>query len=182
MSNQDYNAEQALELLMRKVRGRDATLADSIQDAIDEGKDITEIDAPRDRRQKARSYRKTVAFTHEEALEVAVRALEAHFVEVPLFINSAVDDFTHSAIGIPEQKQAIPLIGVDESEIVVEQAQGEPKEIDVQLQPETRLSGTELMPLRLKPIPLDEVEEQKNNLNNLSDMLKFGETNPDGNA
>jgi hypothetical protein len=182
MSDHDYNAQQALGLLMLKVRSRDVLLADSIQEAIDEGKDISETEPPRDRRQKPRSYRKTVPFTHEEALEVAIRALKAHFVEVPLFINSAVADFTYSAIGIPQQKQAVPLIGIDEPEIVVEQAQGEPKEIDMELQPETRLSGAELTPLRLKPISVDRIEEQKENLRRLSDMFEFDERNPDGNA
>lgn len=167
---------------MRKLRNRDAMLADHVQEAIDEGKDVSETEISRDRRQKPRTYRKTVPFTHDEALLVAIQVLEAHFIEVPLFINSAVADFTESALGIPEQKQAIQASWQDKPEIVIEQAQGEPKDLDVELQPETRLSGEDRRPLRLQPIALDRINEEKENLRRLLEMVDFDEGTPNGDA
>jgi len=167
---------------MRKLKGRDAILADHVQDAIDEGKDISETEISRDRRQKPHTYRKTVPFTHDEALLVAIQVLEAHFIEVPLFINSAVADFTQSALGIPDQKPAIQVVGNDEPELVIERAQGEPKDLEVELQPETRLTGEDRIPLSLQPIALARINEEKENLRRLLEMVDFDEETPNGNA
>src|SRR5690242_17055824 len=92
MSSHEYSPQQALDVLMRKLQARDETLAAQVQSAIDAGKDVTETERATDRRKKDRVYRKTVPFTHDEALQVALDALQANFVEQPLFVDSAADN------------------------------------------------------------------------------------------
>src|SRR5688572_26470462 len=102
MPNHDYSARDALELLLGKLSGRDEHLGRQIRSAIDAGKDIEERER-RGRGQKARVYRKTVPFTPEEALQVAIDALQACFIEQPLFANSVAASLQSSALD-----QAVP--------------------------------------------------------------------------
>src|SRR5436853_7385662 len=103
MSVHDYTPELALETLLRKVREKDGTLAERIRSAIDAGKDINETETPKNRWQRPRVYRRKVAYSHEEAMVITVDLLQAHFIELPLFINSAASDFYKSAISTPSQ-------------------------------------------------------------------------------
>jgi hypothetical protein len=89
---------------MRKLRARDSVLAEHIQSAIDGGKDVEETESLVRRRKKARVYRKTVRFTDEEALRVAVDALQVYFIEQPLFVNSANKNFESAALGTAEER------------------------------------------------------------------------------
>ena len=73
----EYTPQQALEILMKKLGSRDEALAAQIQAAIDAGKDVSETEPAIDRRKKARVYRKTVPFTHEEALQIALYRLNS---------------------------------------------------------------------------------------------------------
>jgi hypothetical protein len=91
-------------VLLRKLGERDATLQTIVRTAIDTGKDIAVTEPPRSSRGKARVYRQTAPFTHEEALQVALNALRAYFVELPFFINSAAENFTMAAVGVPRQQ------------------------------------------------------------------------------
>lgn len=72
-----YTPQQALDLLMEKLAARDETLAAQVQAALDAGKDVSETEPATHRRKKARVYRKTVPFTHKEALQIALDALQA---------------------------------------------------------------------------------------------------------
>jgi hypothetical protein len=101
MPNHDYSSQEALNVLMRKLRFRDQGLAAEVQAAIDAGKDVLETEPSNDRRRSARAYRKTVPFSHEEALQVALDALQAFFVEQPLFANSAAASFAAAPVGVP---------------------------------------------------------------------------------
>ena len=76
MSTHEYDAHDALDLLMRKLNERDEQLARQIQSAIDVGKDVEEKERFA-RRKKPRVYRRTVRFSDEEALDVAIAALQA---------------------------------------------------------------------------------------------------------
>jgi hypothetical protein len=92
MAPHEYNAREALDLLMHKLNEHDEQLARQIQSAIDVGKDVEERERF-GRRTKSRVYRRAVRFSDEEALDVAIAALQACFVEQPLFVNSAQSDF-----------------------------------------------------------------------------------------
>ena len=105
-----------MELLLRKVREHDSDLAIRLEAVIDAGKDVFEKETlrtekmPREyasppvddieavpgayrTKKKPREYRKTVRFSDEEALDIALLALRAHFVEQPLLATSAMNEF-----------------------------------------------------------------------------------------
>src|SRR6267378_472492 len=104
MNGQDYTPEDALNILMAKLRAKDSELAVEIQAAIDQGKDIQQTE-PAKGRKKARSYRKTVPYSRQEALQVAIDALNAYFVEQPLFMNSCHDNMAQAVVGEPRRQQ-----------------------------------------------------------------------------
>jgi hypothetical protein len=79
MSIHDYSPQRALEVLTMKIKERDQSLSHHVQTAINAGKDVSEREPATDRR-PPRVYRKTVPFTHEEALRVALDALTAYFI------------------------------------------------------------------------------------------------------
>lgn len=178
MPEHEYNAEKALEVFMRKLRVRDEALADEIQAAIDAGKDISEIEQSPDRRKKSRIYRKTVPFTHEEALQVAIDALQAHFVEQPLFVESAA--FNFSKTGIDQSRRRFRpgverprLNSSKEREAVSMEQVDEEKEVQIELQTETQIekSGPETVPLkRLDPV---EIEDRRRQLSALRRLVDF---------
>jgi len=151
----DYSPEQALQLLLRKLRAYDVQLAQQIQSAIDAGKDVKEEDLTT-RGRKSRVYRKTVRFTDEEALHVAVSALQSCFVEQALFVNSADKNFRPAAL------RAVSRDGV-----------GSEKVVEIEIQTETQISREDQPTLRLSPISEDEVEQQKRNVTHLYALATF---------
>jgi hypothetical protein len=177
----EYTPEQALEVLISKVKIRDVMLAAQVQAAIDIGKDIAETERSTNRRQKSRTYRKTVPFTHYEALEVAIQVLRAHFIEIPLFINSAALNFKQAALGVPEQRGGLPLVGGVESEQLTSKDEGENKELEVELQTETQISTPARQTFPLEPVAANLIEEEAENLLSLADLLNFT-GNPNGDA
>jgi len=114
MADHDYTSEEALKTLLRRVRERDKTLAERIRIAIDAGKDIRQTETPVGRRQRAaRTYRQKVPYSHEEALAVALDVLQSHFIELPMFINSAAADFEKAAAASPRPitvRRSIPIL------------------------------------------------------------------------
>ena len=173
MSDHDYTPGKALETLLRKVGARDETLAERIRIAIDAGKDINQTETPRGRRQRTRTYRRKVPYSHEEALAVALGVLRSHFIELPLFINSASMNFEKAAVGIPEasQRQSVATRHVVES-ITTERA-GEPKQLEIELQTETQLSNANEDTLNLEQIPARLIQEEQENLKRLEELTTF---------
>ena len=88
MAANEYTPQQAFEVLMNHLRKRDGQLATHIQAVVDAGKDVDETQQVGQRRKRSRSYRRTVPYSYEEASLVALDALQAYFVEQPLFIDS----------------------------------------------------------------------------------------------
>src|SRR6266571_6643392 len=97
MPRHDYTAKEALDLLIRKIETVSPDLAKRIQLAIDSGGDVqaeeTMIPGVGGRRPKKRYYRKHVAYSDAEALEVAIAVLESHLVESRMLINAAHTEF-----------------------------------------------------------------------------------------
>lgn len=106
MSEHDYTPEAALELLFRKLAERDTPLAAQIRTAVDQGNDIQETESINgSRRRKFRVYRKTVPYPYEEALQVAINALAAYFVEQPMFVDSCLRNMAPSPLAYPARRE-----------------------------------------------------------------------------
>ncbi|HEX8174052.1 MAG TPA: hypothetical protein VF543_02915 [Pyrinomonadaceae bacterium] len=173
MSDHDYTPEQALETLLRKVGERDPILAERIRIAIDAGKDISETEVPRTRKQKPRTYRRKVAYSHKEALAVALGVLRSHFIELPLFINSAAANFAEAAIGIPEPTRRQQAIMSHGSDALILKGAGEPKQLQIELQTETQLSNVNEDTLNMEPVAEGLIEEEQANLRRLEELTSF---------
>lgn len=174
MADHDYTPEEALKTLLRRVRERDETLAERIRIAIDAGKDIRQTETPVGRRQRvARTYRRKVAYSHEEAVAVALDVLQSHFIELPMFMNSAAADFEKAAIGVPVDTRRGQTAIRHEAEALNLKDQGEPKQLQIELQTETQLSNTNEDIFNLEPILEGLIEEERANLDRLKDLTIF---------
>jgi hypothetical protein len=179
MPANQYTPQQALDVLMRKLRARDDVLADHVQAAIDAGKDVSETEPAPDRRKKARVYRKTVPFSHEEALQVALDALQAYFVEQPLFVDSAADSLAKSAIGVPRHNLPSwafsPAAYAGEREPLSLEGKNEEKAVEVEMQTETQISRTGEETVRLKRVSKEQIGEQRQHIVRLRKLADFTE-------
>ena len=173
MPSHEYTPQQALELLLRRLTTQETTLAQEVQAAIDTGKDIEETERAIPGRRKPRVYRRTIALSFEEALQVALNILQAHFVEQPLFVFSQADNFAKAAIGSPTQENFGWNVGNLESQHPSLEAEGTEKAVEVQMQPETRISSITDAPIPLKPAPEEQINEQIRNIQHLRDLTDF---------
>jgi hypothetical protein len=173
VSRNSYTAQQALDLLLTKLRAQNDLFATSVQAAIDAGKDVSEEEPATDRRKKPRVYRRTVRFTHEEALQVAFDALQAYFVEQPLFINDAADNFAKAALGRPTHAQVQWMPGGDEQEPVVLEQQGLEKQLEIELHTETQVTreGDEIFVLKRQS--KQSIEAQRQQIQTLRALTDF---------
>jgi hypothetical protein len=180
MSKHDYTPEEALELLIQKVNDRNPALAVEVRDAVNAGRDVQATEQVRKRggKMKSLSFRRTVPFSAEQALGVALEALKAHFVEQPLFANSVLDDMAHSALGVVElgsqktpSKEAVPR----------PQANGEQKSVEIELRTETQLLSdthmvtTQADTFRIERVSAELIEDQKTNVRKLRELFNFNE-------
>ena len=169
MASHEYSPREALELLLQKVIDVDTELANVLQAAIDAGKDVLESEGQVDLKKQWR-YRKTVRFSDEEALRVAISIFEAHFIEQYLFVNSAVAEFE--------------LAGLDDSASLRKKSLYQPqaesvegalmqKRLEVELQTETRISRTDKQTVPLTLTDKELIDQQKRNLRRLSELVAF---------
>lgn len=182
MSNHEYTPEQALEVLLRKLRERDATLEGIVRAPIDAGQDIIVTEPRRNGRGKPRIYRQTVPFTHEEALQVALDVLRAYFVELPLFINSTTENFKTAAVGIPRHQATPSRRAENEPERVEKEAQGIAKDVEIELETATQISRTPRETMPLEPLERLQVDDQLANLTRLAEAVYFNEDEPSGDS
>lgn len=171
MSKHDYTPEQALEVLLRKLGERDAMLEGSVRGAIDMGKDVPEVQ-PTSRR-RVRRYRKTVPFTHDEALRLTLDVLQAYFVDLPLCINSSIENFRLAAVGALRRDQS--AWGETRAKLGSEEHVGETKEMEIELQTVTQISRTQQETLPLKTMERPSIDDQLNHLKRLADLFDFAE-------
>ena len=171
----EYTPQQALELLMRKLTARDEALAAEVQAVVNAGKDVREIEYSSGHK-KLRSYRRTIPYSPEEALEVALDALNAHFVQQPLFANALLHNMANSAMAVIETRQARSPA----SNVKVE-AVGDQKAVEIELQTETQLlRGTVLTrrepeTLAVRRLSDDAIKGQQTNIGNLKSLFDFTE-------
>ncbi|MGH9550358.1 MAG: hypothetical protein ACRD3W_13330 [Terriglobales bacterium] len=170
MSDHQYTPQQALAVLTQKLRAKDEVLAAHVLAAIDAGKDVAKSNPANGKRRNARIYRQTVPFTHEEALEVALDALQAYFVELPLFVDAAAESFAKTTIGVPIDRGSSRA---EARELLYFEQDGDEKLIVVELQTATQITktGDELLPL--KRTPRERIEEQQRHIAQLRTMTDF---------
>ena len=203
MASHEYSPREALELLLRKVRERDANLAIGLEAVIDAGKDVFEKETlrtekmPREygsppaddfeavpgafrTKKKPREYRKTVRFSDEEALDIALQALRAHFVEQPLLATSAMSEFGKAAL--EPERDWWDEASVDQS--VSPPGEDEPLSVGVEfeIQTETEVAPKDA-PDREQTFSLSAPEEgilkeQRKNIADLKALLRFEEGEP----
>jgi hypothetical protein len=158
----EYSPQEALDLLLRKLNERDQELAVRVRAAVNAGTDVQEIEKPRGpETNKPRSYRRTVPYSPEQALQVALDALQAHFVEQPLFINSLLDNMVHASLGD------------------VIRTEGTEKAVEIELYTETQLvgelglTGREPEVKWMRRVLAEEITHQKANLSRLLEFVDF---------
>jgi hypothetical protein len=173
MPENDYTPAEALKVLMSKLRSRDQSLASRIQSAIDVGKDVSEITTSAKNRKKRREYRKTVPFTDEEALRVAVDALQAYFVEQPLFSRSISTNFTSAGIDVSTQTTVKRYQQARSTESADVKFVNEAKQIEFETQTETQISIETDTNIQLKQIESEMIEEQQRNIQQLRSLTNF---------
>jgi hypothetical protein len=176
----DYTPEIALRSLMSKLTERDPELAARIQTAMDEGKDIDEAEVVKGKgkKKKRREYRKTVPYTDEEALKVALKALEAYFIGQPLFANSLHENMVKTAIGEPrrprfssEKREIFPVLaGTDGIEKITEVEMHTETQLRAEMQIARPGQEMQILP-RIDP---HSIEEQQRNLSRLRELIDFG--------
>jgi hypothetical protein len=177
MEENQYNAQQALDLLMKKLAASNEGLAAQVRAAIDIGKDVSEVEPSLDRRRKGRAYRKAVPLTQEEALRIALDVLQAYFVEQPLFVDSTADNFAETAIGIPKQghpdRVLSPGSPASEREPLFFEGINEEKVVEIEMQTEMQLTKTGEETVLLKREPRKLIDEQVHNIETLRKLLSF---------
>jgi hypothetical protein len=102
----EYTPADALEVLLERLNRFAPELEQRIRHAIDSGKDIQEKEPGSGRGKKKRVYRKHVAYSQEEALDIALAVLHAHFVEFPQIVNATVEAFRETRIGPTKKLQS----------------------------------------------------------------------------
>lgn len=169
MSAHDYSPEQAFELLMRKLAARDEDLAARVQAVVDEGKDVEETETVGSRRRRTRVYRKTVPYSYDEALRAALKALEAYFIEQPLFASSLNDDFSTAVLGLPKRMHQHADSGIDIK------TQGTEKSVQVELRTETQISAPVQETFSLHRVATQQIKQQQETLAHLMTLIDFRE-------
>jgi hypothetical protein len=172
VSNHDYTPEQALDTLLTKLREKDLSLEAAVRSAIDLGKDVTEVQ--RLGRKRVRRYRKTVPFTHEEALHISLEVLHAYFVDLPLCINSAVENFKSAAVTVSRQNRPASWVQ-EERRLLATEHVGDEKPLEIELQTMTQISRTQQQTLPLKTWEQQLIDQQLNNLKTTIALFDFTE-------
>jgi hypothetical protein len=173
MAVNEYTPQQAFELLMKHLRARDEQLATHIQAVVDAGKDVDETQQLGQRRKRTRSYRRTVPYSYQEALHVALEALRASFIEQPLFFASCAKNMAATELGSHrpsrDRWQAVEERNGDSIESI-----GKRKKIEIELRTETQISEPNQEMIELRELDVTQIEQQQNNLAHLQQLVDFG--------
>ncbi|SRR6266851_314969 len=173
MSVHEYSAQSAYELLMRKLQEKDATLAARVQAAVDTGKDVDETESLSTGRKRSRIYRKTAPYTYDEALQVALNALAAYFVEQPLFLNSFLDNMAPAILEAPHRPNDSSRIVKKQLLAVSLETKGSEKRTEIELRTETQISEAAEETFALHRLPPDQVQAQVANLDRVRKFATF---------
>lgn len=180
MSAHDYTPEEALETLLSKLHQGSPALEASVRGAIDAGKDMSETVRGQGRGRRSRTYRKIVPFSHEEALQVGLNVLRAYFIEIPQCINSAIDNFRGTALGVPEHSSRPFHFDEPWAEPVIKELEGEEKAVEIELQTITQISKSFQETLPLKIVESQQVRDKEDKFKQLTQLVDFSEAQDNG--
>jgi hypothetical protein len=121
---------------------------------------------------RPRTYRKAVPLSFEEALQVAVAALQAYFIEQPLFANSCTANMSKAALDALRDPRHATLGNRERADDPTLPSSGE-KAIVIELQSETQISRSEQEQFPFGTVPNAEIEEQSRNVARLKELLDF---------
>lgn len=175
MPQNEYTPEHALEALLSRVKERDEQLAINIKHAIDSGTDIEETPVIQGKKSKAKTYRRSVPYTHKEALFVAIEALQAYFVELPLFIESVKSSFQKTECrDLPvSDTNNMPLFPNASSKIECLNEANCDKNIVIELKTERQITKQEQDIFDLKDVNCEDIDAMKEKIGNLKKLLTF---------
>ena len=173
MAVNEYTPQQAFEVLMSHLRQRDEQLATHIQAVVDAGKDVDETQQVGKRRKRTRSYRRTVPYGYEEALQVALDALQAYFVEQPLFIDSCAKNMATTVLAGPQPSRARWQAIEEHNDDTAIESIGERKRIEIELRTETQISERNQEMFELHEIDVGQIEKQRNSITHLRNLFRF---------
>lgn len=128
-------------------------------------------------RKRARTYRKHVAYSDEEALLVALRVLRAHFFELPVIVNAAFDAFRDTYLGTKKNRFAVPSFEEDWAEDTA--SYGQEKMLEIEIETEATLVKDQLKNLSLVRYAENEIDQVRERLESLHELLTFGGMNGD---
>ena len=117
-------------------------------------------------------YRKKVRLTDKEALGVALDVLQAYFVEQPLFVDSAVENFREATVAVARS----PSLWLSEERkdlAPTGEGVGSEKVLEIELQAETQISRVDQETLRLQPVSKSTILEQRMNGERLRKLFEF---------
>jgi hypothetical protein len=170
----EYTPQDALDVLMGALRRRNEQLAIHIQSVVDAGKDVYEDESfGVRRRNKKRSYRRTVQYDYEEALQVAIHALQAYFVEQPLFIDSCTRNMTSTRIDTSQSFRSRWYAANEQPEERGAESKELPRKIEIELKTETQISESNEEVFDLQPRDPAQIDSQRENISKLKELLTF---------
>jgi len=180
MARHDYTPEQALELVISRLAQADGDLAREVREAVNAGTDVLETEHLHTRgKSNVRTYRRTAPYSPQQALQVALQALRAHFIEQALFVNSCHNNMAKAAIGVVDSQA--PSRGAKKVSLHIE-AEGADKAVEIELHTETQilpiehaLERTTQETLQMKRVPTPEIEQELDNLAALGKLVDFAE-------
>lgn len=172
-----YSAAEALRVLLDRVRQKNESLANRMQQAINAGKDVREEEQALARgrgRKRKRQYRKHVPLSDEEALHVAFEVLRVHFYVFPLVVNSVNVEFTV----VPVAAKRV-LVKADSEKVEwqygpapVATLEAHPKDIEVEIETEVTQIRRQSSNYLLKPYRDADVAEMKALLDALRELIE----------
>jgi hypothetical protein len=171
MAIHSYEPQDALNLLLRKLREEDESLAERVEAAIDVGKDVSDTEPLAGKVRRSRIYRKAVPYTHQEALAVALDVLQSFFVEQAMFVNSASEVFAKAAVAVASPNATRFSLEGSQS---FASGEGEEKAIVIELETETQINKTGEAEFRLHRFNEKDIQEQRSNIRVLQELIRFG--------
>lgn len=174
--NLEYTPTEALAKFLEILQDKNLELYDLVQEAISQGKDIQEHE-PEAEKKKTKTFRKISPYSDQEALRVAIKAIQAVTIELSSFSNSALDELKNAALAEQaDNKKPGAIIEKSKSKAKI-QAPGGIKAALIDMTTETELQKNSEEPFQLKYTDLKHLEELKNIILRLEKLTDFGESN-----